>query len=314
MKIVVTDGYTLNPGDLSWDALTEFGEIVYYDRTNPEEVISRCRLADVLVTNKTPITEETINSALQLKVIAVTATGYNIVDIAAAQKRGVVVCNVPEYGTHSVAQHTFALILELTNRVGLHAESVARGEWVNSPDFSFAKSPIIELKDKVLGIIGLGRIGRQTLEIAQAFGMRVIHHGGKDPAQRASHVTLKELFSQSDFISLHCPLKPDNKEFVNKALLGVVKPTAFLINTSRGQLIKEDDLAEALNNSKLAGAALDVLSKEPPDPQNPLLKARNCIITPHNAWVSIEARQRIMKTTIDNIRQALKGQAQNKVT
>lgn len=314
MKIVITDGYTLNPGDLSWEALTEFGEIEYYDRTAPEEAPSRCKFADVIIVNKTPITVDTINIAEQLKVIAVTATGYNIVDVAAARKKGVMVCNVPEYGTHSVAQHTFALILELTNRVGLHAGHVANGEWGSSPDFSFVKAPIIELKDKVLGIIGLGRIGRQTLEIAHALGMQVIHHGGSDPTQRARKVTLEELFTQSDFISLHCPLKPDNQGFVNKTLLSVMKPSAFLINTSRGQLINESDLADALTNSKIAGAALDVLSKEPPSPDNPLLKARNCIITPHNAWVSFEARQRIMKTTVDNIREALKGQPQNLVT
>lgn len=313
MKLVITDGYTLNPGDLDWSPFQQFGELVYYDRTDTSEVVARCKNADIIVTNKTPIDETVIRSAKNLKVIAVTATGYNIVDIVTAKKHEVVVCNVPEYGTHSVAQHTFALLLELTNHAGKNAQSVREGEWVKSVDFSYSKAPIIELKDKVLGIVGLGKIGNQTAVIAQAFGMDIIHYRGRPSGVSSREVNLDELFSTSDFISLHCPLRPDNNAFVNRNLLRLMKPTAFLINTSRGQLIQESDLAEALNNRVLAGAALDVLSKEPPPADHPLLNARNCLITPHNAWLSFEARERIMNTTFGNIKAALLGQPTNVV-
>jgi glycerate dehydrogenase len=314
MKIVITDGYTLNPGDLSWQSFEDFGEVVYYDRTSLSEVAERCRNARIIITNKTPINKEVISVASGLKMIAVTATGYNVVDIIAAKQKGVTVCNVPEYGTHSVAQHTFSLVLELSNHVGRHAQSVSNGDWVKSPDFSYVKSPVIELKDKILGIIGLGRIGRQTMEIACAFGMNVIYNGGSDPTGRAKQVSQPELFSQSDFISLHCPLKADNQGFVNKTLLSRMKSTAFLINTSRGQLINEQDLANALKSKTIAGAALDVLSKEPPPPDHPLLNISNCLITPHIAWVSFEARKRIMDKTHENIKAFISGRAQNVVT
>lgn len=313
MKIVITDGYTLNPGDLNWRLLDQFGEVIYYDRTRPEEVAERCQHADVIITNKTPINNHVIEGATNLKVIAVTATGFNIVDTDTAAKKNVVVCNVPGYGTHSVAQHTFALILELTNRVGRHAESVRAGAWVNSPDFSYTETPIIELKDKVLGIVGLGNIGNQTARIAEAIGMTIIHHRGSPSGVTSRYVSLNGLFSESDVVSLHCPLKPDNLGFVNAALLAEMKPSAFLINTSRGQLINEDDLALALKNGTLAGAAVDVLSKEPPLPENPLLHAPNCLITPHNAWMSFEARQRILITTCENIKAALSGKPRNTV-
>jgi glycerate dehydrogenase len=311
MKIVITDGYTLNSGDLSWEKLHALGEVVYYDRTRPEAVAERCREAHVIITNKTPVSKLVIETASNLKVIAVTATGYNIVDTDAAKNLGVQVCNVPGYGTHSVAQHAFALILELTNRVGKHEESVKAGEWVNSSDFSYTKAPIIELKDKILGVVGMGNIGNQAARIAEAFGMRIIHYRGTALGVKSRSVRLDELFSESDFVSLHCPLKPDNHAFVNADLLARMKASAFLVNTSRGQLIHEHDLAEALKNGILAGAGLDVLSKEPPLPENPLLHAPNCLITPHNAWMSFEARQRILNTTIDNIKAALSGKPQN---
>jgi glycerate dehydrogenase len=313
MKIVITDGYTLNPGDLSWKPFDGIGEVACYDRTPPEEILERCREAHVIITNKTPIGEQVILAATKLRLIAVTATGYNVVDVAAAKKKGIPVCNVPEYGTYSVAQHAFALLLELTNHVGRHAQSVKEGEWVRSIDWSYAKAPVIELKDKIFGIVGLGKIGNQAANIAHAFGMKVMYHRGHAEKIPATSVSLEELFTKSDFISLHCPLKPDNQEFVNMAMLSRMKPAACLINTSRGQLIREPDLAAALKSGVLAGAALDVLSKEPPPPDHPLLGLPNCLITPHNAWVSFEARQRILNATIENVKAAIAGNPQNVV-
>jgi glycerate dehydrogenase len=287
---------------------------VIYDRTAAGEVASRCREALVIVTNKTPVTRETIAAAKDLQVIVVTATGYNIVDVAAASERRIPVCNVPGYGTDSVAQHTFALLLELANHVGLNAGSVSRGDWSRSPDFSYSVKPIVEISGKTLGIVGFGRIGQKVGEIARAFGMKVIYQSNHVvPSAYAKPVPLGELFSVSDFVSLHCPLKPDNREFVNAALLSGMKPSACLINTARGQLIREPDLADALRNKRIAGAALDVLSTEPPPADHPLIGLGNCIITPHNAWLSLEARQRILKTTIDNVSRALHGQPANVV-
>jgi glycerate dehydrogenase len=313
MRIVITDGYTLNPGDLSWDAFKELGRIDHYDRTAPALIADRCKNAEIIITNKTPVDAAVIEMAANLKIIAVTATGYNIIDIKAAKARGIIVCNVPEYGTYSVAQHTIALLLELTNRVGRHAQSVAQGEWSKSIDWSYSKTPVIELKDKVLGIIGLGKIGEKTAEIALALGMDIIYYRGHPQKIKCRYVPLEELFSTSDFVSLHCPLTPDNQGFVNRHLLKLMKPSAFLVNTSRGQLINEHDLAEALKKGLLAGAALDVLSKEPPPEDHPLPGLPNCLITPHNAWLSFEARQRIMQTTSANVRAALSGNPQNRV-
>ena len=301
-KIVVTDGYTLNPGDLSWDPIKLFGNLTVYDRTKPEEIVERCKDANIILTNKVPVTEANMAEMPQLKMIGVTATGYNIIDVQAAAKRKIVVCNVPAYGTASVAQHTFALLLELTNQVGKHAASVAAGEWVKAPDFSYQLTPITELAGKTLGIVGWGNIGQQTARIAQAFDMQVLYYNpSKKENAFAQQVPMHELFAKSDFISLHCPLKPDNMGFVNHELIQVMKPSAFIINTSRGPLINEQDLADALNSNRIAGAALDVLSTEPPSAQNPLLTAKNCLITPHIAWVSKEARQRVMDTTIANV-------------
>lgn len=313
-KLIITDGYTLNPGDLSWKSLEEFGEVVIYDRTAAAEVTTRCREASVIITNKTPVTREAIDAAKDLKVIAVTATGYNIVDVAAAAERQIVVCNVPGYGTDSVAQHTFALLLELTNHVGMNAATVSDGDWSRSNDFAYTARPLVEISGKTLGIVGFGRIGQKVAEIAHAFGMNVIYQSNRTvPSAYARPVSLDALFAAADFISLHCPLKADNQEFVNASLLSRMKPGACLINTARGQLIHERDLAEALKRHDIGGAALDVLSVEPPPADHPLIGLPNCLITPHNAWMSLEARQRIMNTTIENVRQALQGNAINVV-
>ena len=313
MEIVITDGFTLNPGDLSWKPFYELGEVIYYDRTASNQMEERCRNAHVIITNKTPVSSAVIDAAKQLRLIAVTATGYNMVDVAAAKKRGILVCNVPDYGTYSVAQHTFALLLELTNQVGIHSASVRAGDWGRSADWCYTKGPIKELKDTTLGIIGLGKIGTQLATIAMAFGMRVIYYRGKKGLQNSKEVNLQDLFIQSDFISVHCPLTADNNGFINKGLLALMKPSAYLINASRGQLIVEKDLAEALLQNKIAGAALDVLSAEPPVPENPLIGLANCIITPHNAWISFEARSRLMKTTFENVSAMIKGNPKNMV-
>jgi len=315
IKIVVTDGYTLNPGDLSWKEIEALGELTVYDRTKPEEIVDRCRDAHIVLTNKVPFSEATLAQLSHLKMIGVTATGYNIIDVQAAAKKGIVVSNVPAYGTASVAQHTIALLLELTNQVGKHAASVAAGDWSKSADFSYQLAPITELAGKTLGIVGWGNIGEQTARIAQAFGMELLYYNpSKKENAFAQWVPLRELFAQADYVSLHCPLKPDNAGFVNKEIIEVMKPSACIINTSRGQLINEQDLADALNSGRIAGAALDVLSVEPPSPQNPLLSARNCIITPHIAWVSKEARQRVMGTTVANVAGFVNGKAVNVVS
>ena len=308
MKIVITDGFTLNPGDLSWSKILDLGDVEIFDRTASGEIAERCKDAEVVLTNKTPFNRETIAQLKKLKLIAVTATGYNIIDIEAASKQGIIVANVPAYGTASVAQHVFALLLELTNRVGVHAQSVAAGEWVSSIDWSYTKAPIMELSGKTMGLVGLGNIGTQTAIIAKAFGMKVLYY---TPSGKRSDVgetaDLKTLFSQSDVVSLHCPLTPANKEFVNRELLSSMKPSAFFINTARGPLVNEQDLADALNENRLAGAGLDVLSTEPPQAANQLLSAKNCIITPHNAWISKEARERIMEMSFKNVSAFIQG-------
>lgn len=302
LKIVIADGFTLNPGDLSWDGISQYGEVIYYDRTPADEMPARCQDADVVITNKAPVSAALIAGASRLKLILVTATGYNIVDVEAARKRNVVVCNVPDYGTASVAQHTFALILELANLVGANSRAVAAGEWVSCPDFAFSKGRLVELHGKTLGIVGLGRIGTQVARLAAAFDMRVVYHN-RQPKSSAigTYMSLQDLIAESDIVSLHCPLTRDNARFINRSLLQLMKPTAWLINTSRGGLIDEQDLANALNEGTLQYAALDVLSVEPPSAANPLLSARNCLITPHNAWLSQEARTRILRVTETNL-------------
>ncbi|HTI08275.1 MAG TPA: D-2-hydroxyacid dehydrogenase [Puia sp.] len=314
MKIVVVDGYTLNPGDLSWDRVRALGDLTVYDRTPLEEIIQRCAAADIVLTNKVPFSRDTLAALPSLRFISVTATGYNIIDTVAASERGIVVSNVPAYGTDSVAQHVFALLLELTNHVGRNALATAAGKWQQSVDWCFTEAPVMELAGKTFGVVGFGHIGQQSARIARAFGMKVCYYSPrkKDTAEEftggARPVSLEDLFAQSDVVSLHCPLTKDNQEFVNAALLHRMKPSALLINTARGQLIHEKDLAAALNQGVIAGAGLDVLSKEPPTEGNPLLAAKNCIITPHNAWISREARERMLDTTVTNVGAYLNGE------
>ena len=315
MKIVALDSHTLNPGDLDWHDLAALGKLTTYDRTRAELITERSRDADIILTNKVPINKTVIDSLPELKLINVTATGYDIIDVIAAKQKGVIVCNVPAYGTASVAQHAFALLLELTNHVGRHAASTASGRWERSEDWCFTEAPIMELMGKTLGIVGFGNIGQQMANIASAFGMNVIYYSlHKKETAIAKFTDLETLFTESDVISLHCPLRKDNYQFVNGHLLKFMKKTAFLINTSRGSLIQEQDLANALNNNNLAGAALDVLSSEPPLSDNPLLITKNCIITPHNAWISKESRQRILDTTVININAFLKGSPVNVIS
>jgi glycerate dehydrogenase len=315
MNIVAIDSYTLNPGDLSWKDLETLGQLTLYDRTPADLIIERCKDAHIVLTNKVPFTAATLDALPELKIIAVTATGYNIVDIAAARKKNIIVCNVPAYGTASVAQHAFALLLELTNHVGRNARSVEEGKWLRSEDWCYTVAPIMELEGKTIGIVGYGNIGQRVGQIAQDFGMKVVYFSPMiKPWTPDEPADLPTLFSTSDVVTLHCPLTPDNHEFVNKDLLRLMKPTAFLINTARGQLIQEQDLADALNQGRLGGAALDVLSIEPPVTTNPLLNAKNCIITPHNAWISKEARERIMAVTTSNVKAFLDGHPINVVT
>ena len=309
MKIVVTDGYTVNPGDLSWESIASFGELSVYERTPPELLLERCHEAGIVLTNKVPLKRENLEQLPTLRMIGVMATGYNVVDTVAAREKNIVVCNVPAYGTASVAQHTIALLLELTNQIGKHRDSVLAGEWVRSRDWSYAKTALIELEGKTLGIVGFGHIGMRTAFIAKALGMEICYYSRtKKETSLAQYSPLETLFSKSDIISLHCPLQQDNLAFVNRELIQKMKRSAFLINTSRGQLIDEKDLADALNNGLIAGAALDVLSTEPPLRDNPLLSARNCIITPHNAWMSTEARQRILDISAGNISSFLRNE------
>src|SRR5690625_1803567 len=317
LDIVVLDGYTLNPGDLDWAVLEKLGKVTIYDRTRDEDIVERASDAQIVLTNKTPFTKETLAQLPNLKYIGVLATGYNIIDIEAAKEQDIIVTNVPTYSTKSVTQLVFALLLELCHRVQRHSDAVYNGEWVNSVDFSFTLSPLIELADKTIGIIGLGRIGKQTAEVAQAFGMHVlaVGSGRSKPTEIAGveWVELDELLERSDVVSLHCPLTPSTEGLINADRLSRMKKSAFLINTSRGQLIDEQDLTDALNRGQLAGAGLDVLSTEPPAADNPLLTAKNCIITPHIAWATKEARMRMMDIAVNNVRSFIEGSPVNKV-
>lgn len=316
MHIVVLDAYTLNPGDLDWERLQKLGSCHIYDRTHPEEVVERAKLADIILTNKVAITADMLRQLPALKYIGVMATGYNIVDLKAAIQGKIPVTNVPAYSTLSVAQTTFAHILHFTHHVGPHAESVRNGDWTACPDFCYWNFPLIELQDRTLGIIGLGRIGKTVAKIAAAFGMQVIFHDVARPLRippGTEMVILEDIFRDSDFISLHCPLTAKTEKIVNAARLQSMKSTAFIINTSRGQLIDEPALAEALNSGRISGAGLDVLSLEPPAPDNPLLTAKNCNITPHFAWATQAARQRLLETVVQNIRGFMTGKPQNVV-
>ncbi len=315
MKIVVLDGYTLNPGDLTWDALRALGEVALFDRTPPEQVAARSADAEIIVTNKALLPREVIAALPKLRFIAVTATGFNIVDAAAAKERGVPVSNVPLYGTRAVAQFTIALLLELCHHVGAHADSVRAGDWVESADWCYARYPLLELDGLTFGIVGWGRIGQATAAIARAMGMKIIvaRRSPKPPADGVEFVPLEDVFRRADVVSLHCPLTPETKHLVNAERLALMKPTAFLLNTSRGPLLDEAAVATALNTGRLAAAGLDVLSTEPPKADNPLLTARNCLITPHQAWAAKAARARLMDTTVANVRAFLAGRPENVV-
>jgi len=316
MKIVILDGYALNPGDLSWKGLQDMGECLIFDRTKPEEVSGRICDAEIIITNKVVMDKKLIANNPPIKYIGVTATGYNVVDIQAAAERGIVVTNIPAYSTDSVAQLVFSHILNVANRVDFHANSVKKGDWTQNPDFSYWKTPQVELADKTLGIIGFGRIGNKVGEIARAFGMKVIFQSRSQKTDIPDGMfqrSLEEVFAESDFVSLNCPLTAENSAFVNRKLIETMKPTAVLINTGRGGLINEADLAEALISGRITAACLDVLSTEPPSSQNPLISAKNCFITPHMAWATLEARQRLMNITVDNLRCYLSGNAKNVV-
>jgi glycerate dehydrogenase len=315
-KIVILDGYTLNPGDLSWEEFESLGKCTIYNRTPVDLIRERCRGAEIVITNKTPLNRETIGALPKLKYIGVIATGYNIVDVQAARDHGVIVTNVPTYGTNSVAQMVFALILELTRQVGHHASTVRAGRWSEADDWCYWDFPQIELNDLTLGLIGLGRIGKATANLADAFGMQVIAYDPLISNNLPLSVTMTGLDSvlrKSDIVSLHCPLSENNFQLINDEKIKLMKKSAFLINTSRGQLINDQDLAQALNSGRLAGAGIDVLSKEPPNPDNPLLTAKNCIITPHLAWATSSARSRLMKTAAKNLASFLSGIPKNKV-
>ena len=315
MRIVVTDGATLNPGDLSWEALGEFGEYEIYPVSTPDETIERCRNADVAITNKVVFDRATIAALPKLTYIGVTATGYNIIDVAAAVERGITVTNVPTYGTASVAQMVFALLLELTQHVGHHAATVRQGRWATCDNFCYWDYPLVELAGLTLGIVGCGRIGQVTARLADAFGMTVIGYDAFPfTNDRITPVTLDELLARTDVVSLHCPLTSETQGLINAERLTLMKKSAFLINTSRGPLICEQDLADALNAERIAGAGLDVLSTEPPKPDNPLLTAKNCIITPHIAWATRSARQRLLDMTVENLAAYLAGKPQNVVS
>jgi glycerate dehydrogenase len=317
MKIVVLDGHTLNPGDLSWDELKALGPCEIFERTPPGEITQRAAEAEIVITNKAVLAREQILGLPKLRYIGVTATGYNIVDIAAARERSIIVTNVPAYGTRSVAQHTFALLLELTQQVGHHAQSVRDGRWSRSPDWCYWDKPLIELDGLTMGIVGYGRIGQAVAKLAESFGMKVIASvsgRAKDALRNLSVVTLDYLFSTSDVVSLHCPLTPETRNLVNAERLALMKPTAVLINTSRGPLVDEAALAEALNSRRIVGAGLDVLSVEPPLADNPLVKATNCFITPHIAWATRAARTRLLQAAIENVRAFLSGKPQNVVS
>lgn len=316
MKIIVLDGYAANPGDLSWEELKALGECTIYDRTAPEDVVQRASGAEVLLTNKTVLTAEHMAALPELKYIGVLATGYNVVDTKAAKERGIIVTNIPAYSTDSVAQMVFAHILNIAQQVRHHSDEVRSGRWASNPDFCFWDTPLMELRGKKIGIVGLGHTGFMTARIAIGFGMKVFAYTSKSHFQLPPEIhkmELDELFSECDIISLHCPLTPTTREIVNAKRLKLMKPTAILINTGRGPLINEQELADALNHGTLYAAGLDVLSQEPPRADNPLLSARHCFITPHIAWASKEARTRLLQVMTENIKAYQEGKPVNVV-
>lgn len=317
MKIVILDGRALNPGDLSYDCIRQFGEVTLYQRTETEaETIERVGDSEIVLVNKVPITEAVLAACPGIRLICVQATGYNIVDCDACARRGIPVTNVPSYGTAAVAQFTMALILELCHRIGLHDESVHRGDWVKSDNFCYWLTPQTELAGKTLGILGFGRIGREVGKLAKAFGMQVIacnRSQCEEGRQIGEYVDMDTLLARSDILSLHCPQTPGTEKIINARSLAKMKDGAMLINTARGGLLDENAVAEALRSGKLRGAAVDVVSKEPMAPDNPLLSAPGCIITPHIAWAPVESRQRLLDCVVENIRCFLNGTPQNVV-
>lgn len=314
MKIVVLDGYLLNPGDNPWDEVARLGEFICHDRTPPELIIDHASDADILLTNKAPLSAATLARLPRLKFVSVLATGYNIVDVKAARARDIAVANVPIYGTDAVAEYVFALLLNFYRQPQRHSELVRAGEWTRVGEWSFWRTPLAELSGRTIGIVGFGRIGRRVGELAAAFHMKVLAHNtfqGSPPSYSFEWRNVPDLFAESDVVSLHCNLTPENTGLVNRALLERMKPTAYLINTSRGPLVNEVDLAQALAHHRLAGAALDVVEQEPIEPTNPLLTAPNATITPHIAWAAVEARRRLMKITSDNIAAFIAGRPLN---
>ena len=316
MKIVVLDGYTLNPGDLSWDALKALGDCTFYDRTPAEEVVTRAQGAEAILINKVILSKEVMAALPDLKYIGVFATGYNVVDVDEAKRRGIVVTNIPAYSTDSVAQTVFAHLLTISNQVAHYTQEIQSGAWTQSPDFAYWNTPLLEWSGKTLGIVGLGNIGQAVARIALAFGMKVIALTSKkkeELPEGISPVSREELFRQSDVLTLHCPLTPATKGLVCAETLAWMKPTAVVINTSRGPVINEKDLAKALNEGKIQAAGVDVLSTEPPQADNPLLTARNCYITPHIAWATLEARTRLMQIAVNNLKAYQTGDCINNV-
>lgn len=316
MKIVILDGYTLNPGDLDWAGFEALGSLTVYDRTDPGEIVSRIGDAEAVIVNKCPITEETMKACPEMRYIGVLATGYNVVDVAAASRLGIAVTNIPTYGTTAVAQMVFAHLLAICHHVEAHSEAVHAGEWNSNPDWCFWNSPLIELAGKTMGIIGFGRIGQNTARIAAALGMRVLaydQHENEFGKQFGEYVTLERLLAESDVISMHCPLFPETEGMINRQTIAQMKDGVIFINTSRGQLVNEQDLADALNSGKIYAAGLDVVYTEPIQVNNPLLKARNCQITPHIAWAPKESRRRLMDIAVDNLRQFAAGTPVNTV-
>jgi glycerate dehydrogenase len=314
MNIVILDGYTVNNGDLNWQPIAALGDLTIYDRSPQELVVERCQGKEVALVNKTTLSGEILRQLPDLQYIGFLATGYNTVDLGVASALGITVTNAVGYSSASVAQHAIALLLELSNQVALHAQSTRVGEWQNNPDWTYRQSPLVELAGKKMGIVGLGNIGKQTARIARALGMEILaYNRHPQPAEGVRWVSIPELFQHSDVVSLHCPLNQENAGFVNRSLLQQMKPSAFLINTARGGLINEADLAEALEKGWLAGAGLDVLSEEPPRKGNPLLSAPHCFVTPHNAWGSRESRQRLIQTVADNLSAFLAGKPQSVV-
>lgn len=319
MKIVILDGYTENPGDLSWEGFENLGELTVYDRsslTDREEVIGRIGEAEIALTNKTPLPKEVIDSCPNLKYIGVLATGYNVVDVEAAKNKGVSVCNIPTYGTAAVGQFAMALLLEICHNIGHHNQAVKEGRWENNLDWCFWDFPLIELAGKTMGIIGFGRIGQETGKIAKALGMHVIandEYPNETGHEIAEYVSREELFARADVISLHCPLFPSTEGIINKDNINKMKDGVIILNNSRGPLIVEQDLADALNSGKVYAAGLDVVSTEPIKGDNPLLEAKNCIITPHISWAPRESRQRLMDIAVENLEMFIKGEPVNVV-